>query len=140
MVRERWVNKNVDLDRFTDLIKYFLISHGLSIEKEELEGSSRFFLVKGWWSGKSSSLKLRLRRSRRIQIRINGNSNDFIIELDTDVIERGFRSSRIFGSILSLFGGGIILVESLKAQEDFLLWQEQFWRFVKEQVINLSNS
>lgn len=138
-MRERWVNKNVDLKRLVDLIRSFLNSHGLGIEKEEFKEESRLFLVKGRW-GKSGAFKFRLGRSRRIQICIRGHSNDFTVELDTDAIERGFRSSRIIGRFLSLFGGGIILLESLRAQEDFYAWQERFWRFVTEQVANLTNS
>jgi len=47
MVIERWISKNVDLQRLTNQIILFLNTQGLHIIKEEHEGRSGSLLIKG---------------------------------------------------------------------------------------------
>ena len=140
MVDKQWINKNVDLPTLIEQIKYFLSTQGLRIRQVESNETGRSLLVDGKWGGKTDPRKARLHRRRRITISIKGTANDFTVKMDTSNIEKGFRSSRTTGSLLSLFGGGALLLESVKAQEAFHFWQEQFWRFVTAQVDKLFNS
>jgi len=130
MMIKRWTDRHIDLENLADLIRSYVESKSLSIDKEAYEDGSKILIVTIYSSR---------RHTHKIRIYIKGHSKDFTIILDANSMDRGLKSPRIIGRFLSLFGGGLILLESLKAQEAFHSFQKEFWKFISEKIANLSN-
>ena len=125
-VKSSWVKKNVDLSLFSDQIEIFLRSKGLKTRRNVLEEG---YALLGTMSLPD--------RYGSVIVRILGNANDFEVEF---ILNKPARSPTKWGHLITLFGGGSILLRNMKSREAIEKLEREFWILVSEAVTKLSGS
>lgn len=126
----RWVKKNVDLCLLSEHVTYFLKSKGFTTKEDK---SGKKWIIIGKLHHGSIGRDLR----SAIEVRISGNSNDFKVEY---LPSGQSRPSILLDSILTLFGGGSLVVRRLKYQEAIQKLEREFWGFIENTIMHLVDS
>lgn len=120
---KHWVNRNVDLDLLSGYIERFLEDRGFKTMKSGVSGECTIQGI----TRPSGGLVV------KVVVRVLGAPNDFSVEFGGDE-GKHTRLGNVFGSILTLFGGGFLLSQSLKRQEKLDKLERKFSIFVEEMV------
>lgn len=127
-MQREWIGKKVDLMALVKLLEDFFANRGFSIKRDEC----------------AEKLKIRATlphipkgERARLEVVISGNSNDFTIELIGS--ERAHASMKL-GLLTTMFGGGNIVLRSLRSREILDKFEREFWAYVEETVAQLVNS
>lgn len=123
-MKNQWIGKNVNLELLANLIKGFFESKGFSAK---IERSNNEFIVLGLVSHND--------KKRRVTVKIFGSPNDFFVEL---LETRDARFQSLFGPVVTLFGGGAIILKDLKSREFYEKVEDEILAFVEETIANLS--
>jgi len=119
-LQSRWVNRNVDLAGLSKRIEEFFKSKAFEVL---VEGSKEEFRVMG---------VLRVGdRLRSSFVSINGNPNDFIVGFSGD---QRSRLSQFLTPLITMFGGGFLILERLQSQEFYDRLETEFWAVVENAV------
>ena len=119
-LQTRWLNKNVDLEGLSKRIEEFYKSKGFEVL---VEGSKDAFRVVG---------VLRVGdKLRSSYVGINGNPNDFTVEFSGGQMGR---FSQFLSPLITMFGGGVLILERLRSQEFYEKLETEFWAFVEHVV------
>ena len=119
-MRSRWVNRNVDLAGLSKRIEEFFKSKAFEVL---VEGSKEEFKVIG---------VLRVGdRPRSSFVSINGNPKDFIVGFSGD---QRSRLSQFLTPLITMFGGGALILERLQSQEFYDKLETEFWAVVENAV------
>lgn len=119
-VEKRWVNKNIDLNLLCDQLEGFLRKKGFKTSKSHMKSG---FDVVGAFPRELYSYE--------ILVQIRGSLDNFVLKLTLKDQAGVFQK---LSSLSSLFGGGALVLKSLKSQELFDKLEEEFWVFAEETV------
>lgn len=126
-MKHKWIGKNVNLKSLAETIAYFLETKKFEILRENPEGSYQIF---GIFRSPENEI-------RSVQVCISGTPNDFTIQLTAG---EQARSILKFGSLISLFGGGLLLLKGHQSAEFYEKFEEEFWSYVEGKVSQLEDS
>jgi hypothetical protein len=130
-VIDRWVGRNVDLDRLTQQIQKFFEDRNFDTKlKQKPEGVEI-----------RASPKKGLGAELNITVAISGHPNDFTVKFLPAKKTRGFFSPlSVVGYLTSFLGGGSLLLRDVKLQEALRKLEDAFWKHVDMQIDQLTNS
>lgn len=127
-MEKTWTNKNVDLALLTTQIGNFFKEKDFNAIKGEtqtgyqiLAEDSPHFTLDGY-----------------VCVTIEGNPNRFAVKLEPGRKERKF--SNLPDRLTTMFIGGYFLTRRLRAQEDWMTLEKEFWRHVDNAMLYLNNS
>jgi tRNA1(Val) A37 N6-methylase TrmN6 len=117
-LQTRWVGKNVDLEELSRHVSQFLKDKGFEIVVENAENSHR---IMGF---------LRVGDKRRgVWINVNGAPNDVLVDFSSN---KEGKLSLLAGPLVTMFGGGVFVLDRLKRQEFYEKLEAEFWLFLEE--------
>lgn len=127
-LRKNWLNRNVDLEKLTEQIGDFFKTKQFEAIKGETNSGYQIFA--------QDSLDYKF--SGYVTVAIEGRPQEFLIELE----HPGKSKRDIYFPIMStaLLGGGYFLSRSLKAREEWLRFERDFWDFIDKVIDYLSNT
>lgn len=127
-MQKNWVEKNVDLAELTTRIGDFFKEKDFEAIKGEtstghqiLAADSPYFKISGY-----------------VNVTIEGKPNDFFVRLEPCGKDKRPPPMSIF--LTTMFGGGYFLSRRLKSQEAWMKLEKEFWRYVENAVLHLTNS
>lgn len=117
-----WIERNVDLRLLTEQINNFFKEKNFETLKEEIPNGYKIFVPKG-----------------HAFVTIQGDPNNFAVKLEklTGKRKRDF-SPLMF--IEQMFLGGFLILKDLKSDEDWRKLEKDFWRYVENSVLRLTNT
>jgi DNA-binding protein YbaB len=125
-MEKNWTDKNVDLARFTTHVGEFFKKYDFEAVKEKLEN--------GWRIEAQDSPIFKM--EGLVTVTIEGDPNNLKVTLDRSGIEKKSHINSMY--LTAAFGGGYFLLKRMKSEENWTLFQRQFWRYV-ENSIDLHN-
>lgn len=126
----RWVKKNVDLSLLSEHVIFFLKSKGFTTKEDKSE--KKWIII-----GKPHHASIARDLRSTMKVIISGNSNDFEVEF---LPSGQSRPSILRDSILTLIGGGSLVVRRLKYQEAIQKLEREFWGFMENKIMYLVGS
>jgi len=126
-MQRQWVGRNVDLNQLSRYAEDFFRDKGFVTKKTE---STREHTI--LWA--PPSLK---NMNKAMNVRVFGDPNDFVIEL---VASERTRRSMWLGMLTQLFGGGYVVLQSLRLREALEKLENEFWTYIEEKIANLASS
>jgi len=128
-VRNRWLEKNVDLGMLAERIRPFFHETDFEATVEKMQEGYVIEAV-----SKIPNLKL------KINVKILGRPNDFAVEF-SDGSRRGYFSpSMIAGYLTTMFGGGYLISREAEKRETLDVLEKDFWGHTRMQVADLVDS
>jgi len=127
-MERRWAMKNVDLYTLTMRMGDFFKDRNFEVLGEKTPTNYQVT------AGNSPSFKL----LGVATVTIEGEPNDFFIKLE--LVEKKRRYSKLGTFFLNLFGGGYLVLRETKSEEAWMKLEKEFWPFVENLVLNLTNS
>jgi hypothetical protein len=125
LVEKQWKGHNVDLQRLAQTIENYYSRRNLKAKVTAFRnGYSIRVVVMG------------LRTQRVMSIIIRGAPDDFTIE--TRATESEDNTLKL-GLLTTVFGGGSLVLGSVKAREELEKLEREFWRTIEETIGSLSN-
>ena len=117
-MQTRWVGKNVDLEELSRHVSQFLKDEGFEIAVENAENSHRImgFLRVG-------------DKKRGVWINVSGAPNDVLVDF---LSNKEGKLSLLAGPLVTMFGGGVFVLDRLKRQEFYEKLEAEFWLFLEE--------
>lgn len=127
-MRKNWRNRNINLELLATCIGNFFKEKDFEAVKGKtstgyqiLADDSPFFKLDG-----------------HVDVIIEGQPGSFDIELD---LRKGKgRSFGVSPFLMSMFGGGYFFLRKLKSEESWMKLEKEFWRYVENNLPNLTNS
>jgi len=116
----RWTNKNVDLDNLSKHVEEFYKGKGFEALVERSKDAFKVVAV--------MRIGDKLRSS---YVSINGNPNDFTVEFSGS--QTG-RFSQFLTPLITMFGGGVLILDRLRSQEFYEKLETEFWLFIEHEV------
>jgi hypothetical protein len=123
-VEKRWIDRNIDLSLLCDQFGIFLRKKGFKTSKIYVK--PRYEVV-GTFPKELYSYE--------IVVLIHGRPEDFVLKLALKDQAGIFQK---LSSLSALFGGGSLVLKSLRSQELFDKLEEEFWVFAEETVANMA--
>jgi hypothetical protein len=127
-MEKTWTDKNVDLGLLTTQIGNFFKEKDFNAIKGEtptgcqiLAEDSPHFRLNGY-----------------VSVTIEGNPNRFTVKFEPGRKEKKF--SNLPDKLTTMFIGGYFLTRRLRAEEDWMTLQKEFWRHVDNVMLYLNNS
>jgi hypothetical protein len=117
---DRWVDVSVDLSLLVNMVKVFFESEGFEARIDESKGG---YVV--------SAVKRDEGHPRVVFVKIQGKRDDFSVEFSTS--NQG-RSLALMGSLVSLFGFGVIVQRETRGLELYENIERKFWFYVDEAI------
>jgi hypothetical protein len=127
-MERKWTMQNVDLELLTVKLGDFFKERKFEVLGEKTPANYQIT------AGNSPSFKL----LGIAKVIIEGNPNDFSIKLEFE--EKRRRYSRYGSILLSLFGGGILVRQEARSDEDWFKLEKEFWPHVENLVSDLTNT
>jgi hypothetical protein len=126
-VQNHWSERNVNLSLFVSCIEGFFQAKGFNTQREDLTNEYHIHV--------KSSLQ-RAVIVRPIMVIVKGTSDIFMVEFLSEDDNSSMRPSLA----ITMFGGGSLLLSRLKSQEAIEKLEKEFWVYVENAVIRLTNS
>jgi hypothetical protein len=126
-----WTNRNVDLDVFAEKICEFLEENDFEIDRGESENKLSHQITA------SGSLEYRI--EGQIMVTIAGEPQDFSLTLERVAKSKPKKYSYPI-TLTTFLGGGLLLRDEFKSDENFLNLRKDLWAFADRTVINITNS
>jgi len=127
-MEKTWTDKNVDLELLTTQIGNFFKEKDFNAIKGEtptgyqiLAEDSPHFRLDGY-----------------VSVTIEGNPNRFTVKFEPGRKEKKF--SNLPDKLTTMFIGGYFLTKRLRAEEDWMALEKEFWRRVDNAMLYLNNS
>lgn len=149
-MQKRWTGKNVDMDLLSDCIESFFKDRGFTTKRTQSAGERTFLLtpqyatkdVKEAMTAKTLGTifwtpQFATNLKRPLHARIVGDCNDFVIELIASELTR---RSTWLGMLTKSFGGGYLVLRSLRLQEALEKLENEFWVYIEDKVAHLAGS
>jgi hypothetical protein len=130
-LKDQWVGNNIDLSKLSQGIEHFFKEIDFVVRMEQTPKGYKFDVA-------STGLGI---TQLRFTVRILGQPSDFTIEFIPRYRTGGrFSPGMVIGQIMSMFGGGVLLLRDVKLQESLDKLEQQFWEHMDKQVAELTNS
>lgn len=127
MMERKWYMKNVDLNLLTFRIGDFFKESNFEVIGEETSTNYQI-------SAKNSpSYKL----LGVVNVIIEGTPADFVIKLELSGKRKRFAG---YSNLLSMFGGGRLILQEVESDEAWRRLTKQFWQYVENMVLYLTNT
>lgn len=127
-MQKNWVEKNVDLTELTTRLGDFFkekdfeaIKGKTSTGHQIFAADSPYFKINGY-----------------VNITIEGKPNDFVVKLEHCGEDKRPPFRSIF--LAAMFGGGYFLSRRLKSEEAWMKLEKEFWRYVENVILHLTDS
>lgn len=127
-MEKNWREKNVDLTELTARIGDFFKEKDFEAIKGEiptghqiLAAGSPYFKINGY-----------------VGVTIEGKPDDFVVRLELCGEDKRPRFRSIF--LAAMFGGGYFLSRRLKSEEAWMKLENEFWRYVENVILHLTDS
>lgn len=125
-MREQWVGKNIDLALLSERIEGFLSNKAFKIRKEVSA------------DGYAISTNPRVQENLGgVIVYIRGRSSDFVVEFATG---KPGPSSAMLNFLMTMLGGGQLVLRNLKMQEAMEKLEREFWVYLEKTVDELTDS
>jgi hypothetical protein len=128
-MQKSWTGKNVDLTLLTTKIGDFFKKNDFEAVRGEISGGYQIFAVDSPY----------FRIHGHVCVTIEGNSNNFTVKFEKSTDKKKRETPRLMFIEQMLFGGFLIL-RDLKSDEAWLKLEKEFWRYVENSVLWLTNS
>ena len=117
-MQTRSLGKNVSLEGLSERVSQFLRDKGFETVVESVENSYKImgFLRVG-------------DKKRGVRININGAPNDVVVDFLSD---KEGKLSLLAGPLVTMFGGGVFVLDRLRRQEFYEKLEAEFWLFLEE--------
>jgi len=126
-MQRRWGGKNVDLKKLSGCVEDFFKDKGFVTEKNESVEEHTIS-----WAPQSVK-----NMNKTMKVRILGDPNDFVIEL---MASESTRRSLWLGLLTKPFGGGYLVLQSLRLREALEKLESEFWVYIEDKVAHLAGS
>jgi len=126
-MEQKWGMKNVDLELLTVKLGDFFKERKFQVISEKTPENYEIR------AGNSPSFKL----LGLVRVIVGGEPDNFSVKLEFQEI--GTRYLRYSG-LLSLFGGGFLLRQEAQSDEAWMLLEKEFWPYVENLVLKLTNT
>ena len=123
---EQWVGKNVDLALLSERVEDFFNGKVFQTRKDVLADGYKISASPRSQEGLGG-----------VVVYVRGKSSDFVVEFAGG--KRG-RFSAMLGSLVTMFGGGGLVLRSLKLQEAMDRLEREFWAYTEEAIAELTDS
>lgn len=127
-MQNHWTERNVNLSLLVSSIEDFFRGKGFNTGKEGSLDENRIHV------------KPSLRKDTAIEptmVIVKGNPNNFMVEFTKTKDDQSSIKSSL---ATTMFGGGFFLLNRLKSQEILEKLEKEFWGYVENAVIRLTNS
>jgi hypothetical protein len=129
-MRKNWTKRNVDLDLFKEKIRKFLEENEFEIDEDTTIEAELCRLVA------SGSSKYRI--EGQIVVTIAGTPEEVTLTLERMNKSKPKKYSMPM-TLTTFLGGGLLLRDEFKSDENFLKLKKDLWTFTDETVNSLSN-
>ena len=121
-MRTKWYNKNIEPSKLCSVVKEFFEKKGLCVKEGFRKDKCQIVVSIG---NSDSSLTLAI-------VEMYGNSRELTVDYFPSGERRSTSYMRMFGSLLTLFGGGALVLYDLKKEEATKRRENDFWGFLDE--------
>jgi hypothetical protein len=127
-MEKRWMERGVDLASLTNYIGNFFKERDFEAIKGQTSSGYNIF------AEDSPHFKL----DGCISVTIEGKPNDFIVKLELCKKEKRHSLAPIL--LTTMFLGGYPLLKRLKSEENWIRFEKEFWSYLNNIVMSLTNS
>ena len=127
-MQKNWTERNVDLTKLTAHLGGFFKEKDFEAVKGErptghqiLATDSPYFKINGY-----------------VSVTIEGKPNNFVVNLE--LCSKDKSSPFIPNFLTSMLGGGYFILRQLKSTEVWMKFEKEFWKYVDNAVLCLTNS
>ena len=126
-MQRNWTHRYVDLALLTTRISDFFKERDFESIEGEIQTGYQIL------AENSSSFKIQ----GYVRVTIEGKPEDFTVNLD-----RGGNADKHSWSspLLRMLGGGYLLLQQIRSEEEWTRLEKEFWRHVENAVLHLTNS
>jgi hypothetical protein len=117
----RWNNKNLNVEKVVTKAEQFLKDRNFIINREESENSVKFDGVK----------RREKYEVRSVEIVISWEPQELSVKFE---VGDHLKPIMHLGSLISVWGGGSLVLKELKAAEQYRRLEDEFWREMEEIV------
>ena len=121
-MERKWTDKNVDLARFATHIGEFFKKNDFEAVKDTLENGFKIEAVDS----------PRYKMEGLVIVTIEGDPNNLKVTLERSGIENKRHINSMY--LTAAFGGGYFLLKRMKSDENWTIFQKDFWRHVQNSV------
>jgi hypothetical protein len=128
-MQKNWIGKNVDLALLTANIGNFFKINDFEAVKGEMPTGYKIF------AGDSPYFKIQ----GCLCVTIEGNPNNFTVKIERSTEEEKKDTYHLMFIERMIFGG-YLTIRKLKSDEAWLKLEKEFWRYVENSVLRLTNT
>ena len=121
-MERKWTDKNVDLARFATHVGEFFKKYDFEAYKDTLENGFKIQAL--------DSSKYKMEGS--VTVTIEGDPNNLNVKLERSGIDKKRHINSMF--LASAFGGGYFMLKRMKSDENWMIFQRDFWRYVENSI------
>jgi len=129
-MQKNWKEKNVDLESLITHIGNFFKVKDFEAVKGKIQNGYQIF------AGDSPYFKI----NGYVSVTVTGKPDDFVIDFKLCTEDKKGRSLHTSPLLESMFIGGYFLKKRLKAEEECLKLEKEFWKHAENAALQLSNS
>jgi len=121
ILKYQWIDKKIDRDSLVTAIESFLHARDFQMRREDSVDSCK---ILGIFRTSEDEI-------RRVVVTVSGTPNSLAVELIT-----GDQTHSIlkFGSLISFFGGGSLLLKKQRSADFYQKFEDEFWHHLESKV------
>ena len=117
-----WTDRNVDLARLATHVGEFFKKNDFEAYKDTIENGFKI-------EAQDSSI---YKMEGSVTVTIEGDPNNLKVTLERSGIEKKHRINSMY--LTAAFGGGYFLLKRMKSDENWRVFEKQFWKYVENSV------
>ena len=117
-----WTDRNVDLARLATHVGEFFKKNDFEAYKDTIENGFKI-------EAQDSSI---YKMEGSVTVTIEGDPNNLKVTLERSGIEKKNRINSMY--LTAAFGGGYFLLKRMKSDENWRIFEKQFWRYVENSI------
>ena len=121
-MEKKWTDKNVDLARFATHVGEFFKKNDFEAYKDTLENG---FKIEALDSPK-------YKMEGFVTVTIEGDPNNLEVTLEQSGVENKHHINSMY--LTAMFGGGYFMLKHMKSEENWRIFEKQFWRYVENSI------
>lgn len=120
-MKYKWDKRSADLDNIMEKIEFFMKNNGFEVKKIKYDDRHQVVGV----------LRTREGKLRTIRVTLNKTLKGVEIELEHGGVMHPLLK---FSSLISLLGGGALLLNAYNSYEFYQKIEEKFWEYLQEEL------